>query len=191
MRRSAPASRRCVAYECLSVWGLTRRSMPAVLAAKRTASQMHFGRQRLVGAPAVLLSREEVRLRPHPPVVLAQRREQRRAQGHLAPVAALPALDADHHALAVDVRDFQLQQLAAAQARAVERHQHRAVIEILRARNELAHFVGTQDRGQPPMALRGGQLLLQLAALEHPHKEEAQGGDVESHGPDGELLLSK
>ncbi len=41
VRKSAPASRRCVAYECLSVWGLTRRSMPAAFVAKRTASQMH------------------------------------------------------------------------------------------------------------------------------------------------------
>src|ERR687898_2005427 len=42
VRKSAPASRRCVAYECRSVWGLTRRSIPAVCAAKRTASQMHL-----------------------------------------------------------------------------------------------------------------------------------------------------
>jgi hypothetical protein len=55
-----------------------------------------------------------------------------------------------------DVRDFQLQQFAAAQARAVARHQQRAVAEILRAGNQLTHFVGTQDRGEPPMALRGG-----------------------------------
>ena len=55
----------------------------------------------------------------------------------------------------------------------------------------LTHFVGTQDRGQPPMAFRGRQLLLQLAPLEHPHKEEAQSGDVEAHRPHGELLLTK
>src|SRR4029453_12747361 len=30
-----------------------------------------FGRERLVGAPAMLLSGEEIGLRPHPPVVLA------------------------------------------------------------------------------------------------------------------------
>ena len=41
------------------------------------------------------------------------------------------------------------------------------------------------------MALRGGQFLFQRAALEHPDKEEAQGRHVESHGPHGELLLSK
>jgi hypothetical protein len=41
------------------------------------------------------------------------------------------------------------------------------------------------------MALRGRQLRLQLAPLEHPHKEEAQSGDVEAHRPHGELLLTK
>ena len=64
-------------------------------------------------------------------------------------------------------------------------------VEILRAGNQLTHFVGTQDRGQPTVALRSGQLLLQLAPLEHPHKEEAQGGDMEPHRPHGELLLTK
>src|SRR6188472_2922891 len=42
VRRSAPASRRCVAYECRRVCGLTRRSIPAAVAAKRTASQTTF-----------------------------------------------------------------------------------------------------------------------------------------------------
>ena len=82
--------------------------MPALRAAKRTASQMHLRGERRVGAPAVLVSGEEIGLRPHPAVVLAQRREQRRTEGDLAIVAALAALDADHHALAVDVADLQL-----------------------------------------------------------------------------------
>jgi len=41
--RSGPASSKCVAYECRSVCGLTRRSMPAACAAKRTASQITLG----------------------------------------------------------------------------------------------------------------------------------------------------
>ena len=106
-------------------------------------------------------------------------------------MSAFPALDAQHHALAVDVATFSCKQLAAAQARAVERHQHRAVIEILRAGNQATDFVGTQDGGKPSMALRGRELLLQLAPLEHPDKEEAQGRDMEAHGPHGQLLLFK
>ena len=117
--------------------------MPAACAAKRTASQMHLGGERLVGPPAALRAREEVRLRAHPAVVLAQGGEQCRAERDLAFVAALAALDPQDHALAIDVADLQLQELAAAQARAVERHEHRAVIEILRAGDEPPHFVGT------------------------------------------------
>ncbi len=108
---------------------------------------------------------------------------------HLAAMPALAAFDAEHHALAVDVRDLQLQELAPAQARPVERHQHRPVVEILRAGNQPTHFVGTQDGGQPAMAFRGGQVLFQLAPLEDADKEEAQGRHVEAHGPDGQLLL--
>ena len=84
--------------------------------------------------------------------------------GHLAAVAALAAFDAEHHALAVDVRDLQLQQLAAAQARAVERHQHRAVVEILRAGDQATHFVGAEDRRQPAMPLRGAAGPLSVRA---------------------------
>jgi hypothetical protein len=115
-----------------------------------------LGRERLVGEPAVLPPREEVRLRTYLAVVLPQGCQQRGAEGHFARVATLPALNANHHALAVDVGDLQLQQLAAAQARAVERHEQRAVIEVLRAGNESPHFIRTQDRGQPAVALRCG-----------------------------------
>jgi hypothetical protein len=44
-------------------------------------------------------------------------------------------LDAEHHALTIDVADFELTQLAAAQAGTVERQEQRAVIEIFRAGN--------------------------------------------------------
>ena len=189
MRRSAPASSRCVAYECRSVCGLTRRSMPAAFAAKRTASQMHLDVSGLSARqPCSWPGKRYVCGR-------IQRWYSRKAvssvglKRHLAAVAALAAFDAEHHALAVDVRDLQLQELASTQARAVERHQHRAVVEILRAGNQPTHFVGTQDRRQPSMPLRGGQLLFQRAPLEDADKEEAQGRHVEAHGPDGELLL--
>ena len=109
VRRSAPASRRCVAYECLSV-GTDATIDAGRFAAKRTASQMHrevsgLSARQPCSCPGNVFGRIHR--------YSSRSREQRRAQGHLAPVAALPALDADHHALAVDVRDFQLQQLAA------------------------------------------------------------------------------
>ena len=123
---------------------MTRLSIPAFRAARRTASQITFV---VIGASARqpwCVPGKEVGLRPHPAVVLAQRREQRGTEGDLAIAAALALLDAEHHALAIDVADFELTRFAAPQAGAVERQEQRAVIEILRARNEALHFVGTE-----------------------------------------------
>ena len=105
-----------------------------------------------IGPPAVVRPREEIGLRSHPAVVLAQRGEQRRTEGNLAIAAALALLDAEHHALAIDVADFELARFAAAQARAVERQQQRAVIEILRAGDQALDLVGTEDDRQAERA---------------------------------------
>ena len=59
---------------------------------------------------------------------------------------AFAAFDADHHALTVDVGDLQLEQLASPQAAAVHRHQHRAVIEVLRAGDEPLHLLDAEHR---------------------------------------------
>ena len=87
------------------------------------------------------------------------------------------------------LRDLEMTELAPPQAGAVEREQHRAVIEILCARNEPADFLWTQDRRQAPVPLRGRQLLLQRAPLQDPNIEEAQRGHVEPDRADGELSL--
>ena len=70
---------------------------------RRQASQRTFGRDGLVGAPAVDGAGKQPRLRPHPAVVHAQRREQRRAERHVAIASALPVLNVNQHAPAVDV----------------------------------------------------------------------------------------
>jgi hypothetical protein len=49
--------------------------------------------------------------------------EQLRAEHHIAISASLAALDVDHHALAVDVADFQVCQLGVPGSGGVERHQ--------------------------------------------------------------------
>ena len=128
--------------------GVTRLSMPAFRAARRTASQITFV---VIGASARQPWRvpgKEIGLRPHPAVVLAQGREERGTEGDLAIAAALALLDAEHHALAIDVADFELARFAAPQARAVQRQQQRAVIEILRAGDEALHLVGAEDDRQ-------------------------------------------
>jgi hypothetical protein len=66
----------------------------------------HLPGERFVGTPAILRAREEIRLRSHPAPVVAERGEQRRAERHFTVVAPFSVLDAQHHALAVDVADF-------------------------------------------------------------------------------------
>ena len=162
--------------------------MPAARAANRTASQTTRGVIG-VGAPAVFRAREEIRLRVHPPVVLSEGGEESRTERHLAIDAPFAAFDAKHHARAVDVGDLQVTELAPAQARPVERQQHRAVKEISCVRDQTPHLLGTEDRGEPPVTFRGGQFLLQPAALQDAHIEEAERGDMEADGADGELAL--
>ena len=174
MRRSAPASSRCVAYEWRSVCGVTRLSMPALRVARRTASQITFDVIGRIGAPAMERAGEEIGLRPHPAVVLTQRGEQRRTERDLAIATALALLDAQHHALAIDVADFQLAHFAPPQARAVERQQQRAVIEILRARDQALDFVGTEHDRQAASPLRIRQVLVHVAPLQHVPAEEPE-----------------
>jgi hypothetical protein len=52
---------------------------------------------------------------------------------------------AEHHAPAIDVGDFQMARLAAAQARTVEDQEQRAVIEILRPGDQALDLLGAED----------------------------------------------
>src|SRR6266404_226225 len=104
----------------------------------------YFRGDRRVGPPPVVRPRKEIGFRLHPAVVRAQRGEQRRAEGDLAIATTLALLDSEHHALAINVADFELARFAAAQAGAVEREQQRAVIEILRAGDQALDLVRTE-----------------------------------------------
>jgi hypothetical protein len=53
----------------------------------------------------------QVRLRPHPPLVLAQCVEQFWTQRYVAVAAALALTDMNEHAVAIDIRNLQLAQL--------------------------------------------------------------------------------
>jgi hypothetical protein len=92
----------------------------------------HFRGDRGIGPPAVTRPRKEIGLRSHPPVVLTERSQERGTQRNLAIPSALALLDAEHHALTIDVTDSELARFGATQAGAVERQEQRAVIEILR-----------------------------------------------------------
>src|SRR5260370_10476452 len=103
VRRSAPASSRWEAQLCLRLWGERRLVMPALWAACRQANQTGLG---LMGTSArtpftVPGNRKVVGLHPAP--VDAQSLQQLGAQRNLAVAAALALVNANHHALTVDV----------------------------------------------------------------------------------------
>lgn len=71
----------------------------------------------------------------------------------------------------------------------VERQQQRAVIDVLRARDQALHLLGTQDDREAPPALRTRQVLIHVPPLQRAQLEEAQRGDLRDDGPDGQRPL--
>src|SRR6266481_3483855 len=102
----------------------------------------------LVCTPAVYRTRKQVSLGLHPAVVLTERWQQGLAQRDFPVDAAFALDDAKYHALAVYVADLQPAQLGPAQARRVESHQQRAVVQIARSCNQLRHFSGAENNRQ-------------------------------------------
>src|SRR4029453_10682701 len=135
-------------------------------------------RDRGIRPPAVVCPGEQIGPRSHPAVVLAQRSKERRAERNLAIATALALLDAQHHALAIDVADFEPARFAAAQASAVECQQQRAVIEILRARDQALDLIGAEYDRQAESLLRIRQVFAHVAPLQDMPTEEPEGGDL-------------
>ncbi len=73
----------------------------------------HFGGDGLVGTPAVLGAGEQVRLGPHPPVVLTERFAELGIKRHIPILPAFALPDMDDHAAAVNISYFQPAQLGA------------------------------------------------------------------------------
>ena len=74
--------------------------------------------------------------------------EQFRAEHDIAVLAALAALDVNHHALAVDVADFQARQFGASHSGGVESHQQSAMEGSASRIDESRDFFLTEDRRQ-------------------------------------------
>jgi hypothetical protein len=85
-----------------------------------------------VGAPAVDSPRKQPRLRPHLPVVHAERGEERGAEGDVAVAPALPMSDVTQHAPAVDVPNLQMPELGIPHTGRVQHHQHGAMRQAMR-----------------------------------------------------------
>ena len=80
--------------------------------------------------------------------MLTQFLEQFGAEHHIAVFASLAALDVNHHALAIDVADFQVCQFGAAYSGGVEGHQQSAMKRSRSCVDESCDFFLAQDRGK-------------------------------------------
>ena len=87
-----------------------------------------------------------LRLASQPPPVSAQLLEQRCAEHHIAVLAAFPALDMDHHALAVDIADLQAGQFGPAHTGRVKRQQDHAVERVARIVDQLRNLFACKNR---------------------------------------------
>src|ERR1700756_3133631 len=79
------------------------------------------------GMPAVTGKEPVAGFSPQPAPVLAQFVEQLGTEHDISIYATFAALDVDHHALAVDIAEFQTRQLGAPQASGVEGHEQSAM----------------------------------------------------------------
>lgn len=80
--------------------------------------------------------------------VIAQRLQQPRREHHVAVAAALALIDAQYHALAVDISHLQVRGLGYAQAGGIGGHEDRAVLEAIDARQEMHDFFGAENDRQ-------------------------------------------
>src|SRR5215470_5192394 len=102
-----------------------------------------------IPAMAVITRKEpDTRLSPQPPPVFPEFLEQLGAQHHVAILASLPALDVNHHALAVDVANFQVRQFGTAHSGSVERHQQGAMVGSAGGINQCGYLFLAENRRQ-------------------------------------------
>ena len=146
-----------------------------------TAGGLQYAR---IERPAVILARKQPMRRPCFPPIGAQHREELRRQHDVAVAAALALVDADQHAAAVDVGEFQAHHFRHAEPGGIGGHQRSAMLQARRRREKPDHLLGAQDHRQLPALARVGNALDHYGATERNAVEEAQraNGDIET-GP--------
>jgi hypothetical protein len=100
--------------------------------------------------------------------------QQPRREHHVSILVALALVDAQHHALAVDVGDPQMRGLRHAQARGVGGGEDRAVLQDGDGLEEACHLVAAQDDRQPERLLGHRDVLQCPVALERDLVEKPQ-----------------
>src|SRR6266849_7684067 len=111
------------------------------------------------------------------------------AKHHVPIFAPLATLDVNDHALAVDVRNFQVGQLGASHSGGVERHQQRAMKRSASPIDESRHFFLAQDRRNVLGSFRIGGLGCAPALLESLGIEEPQSRKIDRNGARRQLAL--
>src|SRR3989454_5081628 len=108
---------------------------------------------------------------------------------HVPIFAPLATLDVNYHALAVDVRNFQVGQLGASHSGSVERHQQRAMKGSASRIDESRHFFLAHDRWNVLGSFRIGGLGCAPALLESLGIEEPQSRKIYRNGARRQVSL--
>jgi hypothetical protein len=132
-------------------------------------------RHRLAG---VLSGGEEPVRGPAPAIVNAEPFPQGRRQWDVAGNAALAVADVQEHAGRVDVLDLELAQFVTAQGGGVEGGQDGPVLQIVGVVEDAGDLLSGHDGDGERPFLGCGDLLVEPAAFEHPHVEEAWCGAI-------------
>ena len=105
-----------------------------------------------------MIAREQLyaRLSPQPVPVSSKFFEQLWAEQHIAVLAAFTALDVNHHALTVDIADFQAREFGTPESGGVEGHQQSAMQGRASRIDESRDFFLAEDRWQMNGLLRVG-----------------------------------
>ena len=85
--------------------------------------------------------------------VLAQQMKSGVGQRDIAVLGALAAMDMDHHALAIDIGDFQMKSFVKAQTAGVDGGEIDVVVEGFDAGQNASEFIDAQDSGQAVFVL--------------------------------------
>src|SRR5215467_6797596 len=114
-----------------------------------TSMPNRFGVDRLISAVILPAGKEpDARFFSQPLPVLAQFVEQLGAEHHVAILASLAAAYVNHHALAVDVCNFQVRKFSTTQSSGIEHHQQGAMEGSARGIDQSRHFLLAEDRWQ-------------------------------------------